>query len=584
MVRSVRVAMWGAGGGAQSASTRLLAQGGAGAFVGGMLRVTPGETLYASIGLAGRPGGPQGNTTCGGGGAAGQRGGSGGGATRLERANGQLLLLAAGGGGASGYQNTTHTGRLAAYGGAGGLDQGGTTLLETYNTSLLIRSFQTGATLQRGGLPIQTNGTCPVCSFESGQSQRGGASNCSVYGSGGGGGFFGGAGACLGAAGGGSSYSVFLSTDVSEAGFMTTPGGTFSRFFQQGIANGQTDIQPAGNGSLTLEWTWPAQESDTATPSPSASLIPPSLIPTPTATPAVVTEQTHIHRVCYQGPVNATGSLPVRLTCPPGTLIAAIHYANCGTNTGSCGSYMRGTLCSSQAATTNALTAACVNKNNCSVVPSTFCGSCYTRAGTTLYADIACGVVPAQAIAQTLQAAKDSAQSLGTTRASLVSRIRLRSTYIQSEGQMRFGELLLLNRSGLNVLSPSTAVATASSTMPMTMDDWYTCGVPLNSPLAAIDGNLCSYVRLQNDPVPWWSVQLNTPIPIGNLTTLRVFTADILQDLTGLFYDYSYQIDGATLELLGASGQPILAVTLPWLSQLPRPYSLNLTDIALSLP
>jgi hypothetical protein len=105
-----RVHMWGAGG-ANYLGTSPITPGGAGAYVTGLLAVTPGEQLRLIVGRAGGDRAGAGFDWEGGGGmgAGNQNQQSGGGRSALQRWNGSsyLELVTAGGGGSAGGNNVT---------------------------------------------------------------------------------------------------------------------------------------------------------------------------------------------------------------------------------------------------------------------------------------------------------------------------------------------------------------------------------------------------------------------------------------------------------------------------------------------
>ena len=188
-VTSLSVSLWGAGGGRS---------GGSGAFVSGLLTVTPGETLTLIVGGGG------GFTTSSTGNAFGG-GGEGRGSV------GVFTINSGGGGGRSGIRNSGNTEVVTAGAGGGG---GNSTNGAAGGLAVGNSSTGGGGTQSAGGA-----GADPGSAFQGG--------NATGLAGGGGGGYFGGgAGTAFGGGGGGSSLMTALTGFVGEAGSNGNNSGT----------------------------------------------------------------------------------------------------------------------------------------------------------------------------------------------------------------------------------------------------------------------------------------------------------------------------------------------------------------------
>ena len=254
----VRVNLWGAGGGstAYTEPPGYVGFGGSGAYVTGILLVTPGETLKAIVGLGGSTGNKSSTLDFGGGGGGGPGGASGGGRSAIQRFDGSEwkdIVVAGGGGGASGYNPYATVSsdpyllyklRSYGYGGSAGLNSGCDGYWEWPDGDYNVISGsvdQSGAFTNQGGIidpfcqimcaDYTTNTTCldRHCIGAEGQNGLGGdVSTCFYSGSGGGGGAYGGAGSCYGAGGGGSSDLSALTNSINSedgvCGSSSAPG------------------------------------------------------------------------------------------------------------------------------------------------------------------------------------------------------------------------------------------------------------------------------------------------------------------------------------------------------------------------
>jgi hypothetical protein len=235
-VTSLSVRLWGAGG-----AGNLNGIGGAGAYVEGILPVTPGETLVIMVGQ----GGTTGTSVYGGGGTGAQGSASGGGRSAIIRGSASVPannLVVAGGGGA---------GRLAS---AGGVRRGGGRARWNTNAEAGVGD---GSTVVAGG-GGQTNGTGGTAG--SGGAGAGFAGSALLGGAGstgGGGGWGGGGGGGVSSTeassgGGGSSRTDLLLNATGEDSVNgTTAPNQSSSFYIAGVANGGT-AGVGGNGLVVI--------------------------------------------------------------------------------------------------------------------------------------------------------------------------------------------------------------------------------------------------------------------------------------------------------------------------------------------
>jgi hypothetical protein len=246
--RSVTVYMWGAGGGGGYTGTGSL-YGGAGAYLQGVLTVTPGATLTIIVGGGGvyreNIGG---NTTSsyGGGGTAGAASGSGGGRSAIRVSGASDDLVTVGSGGGASYINTdncyggngdsvTGTGGDSGisgiyYGGKGG----------TQSAGGIVGSGNSGSGGTAGSK--YTGGNANV------SAQSGGGGGSGYYGGGGGGYYTPGSGG-----GGGSSFTANLTSIVAiNSPDRSTAPNTASPYYQTGVASGGATGLGGGNGLVVI--------------------------------------------------------------------------------------------------------------------------------------------------------------------------------------------------------------------------------------------------------------------------------------------------------------------------------------------
>ncbi len=237
-VTSISVKLWGAGG---------ACAGGSGAFISGLLSVTPGETLTLIVGGGNGVSYRLGERSYGGGGS--WRGvsdvlaGGGGGCSVILLGNTQLAVVGAGGAGTY----ATNTGNFSL-GGGGGILTGGTS-----------GNGVTGGTQTSGGTSFDPYGV-------TGGSLSGG--DALGRGAGGGSGYYGGGGGSqigekgLFGGGGGSSLIANLTGLIAEPGQLGSTGGVLPGGFgdidyQLGIGVGGTggigsDGGNGGNGRIVI--------------------------------------------------------------------------------------------------------------------------------------------------------------------------------------------------------------------------------------------------------------------------------------------------------------------------------------------
>ena len=237
---SISVYMWGAGGAGGYSGV-----GGAGAFLGGLLPVTPNSSLTVIVGQGGTVNG----TSAFGGGGVGSVGGwtgGGGGGGYSGVFNGSTPLVIVGAGGGAAFYN--------AVGGCG-----------DSVTGTGIRGTTNGATQSGyGGTQIAggAGGTGGLANGSAGSYLQGGAGDPS-WSAGGGGGYYGGGGGATdngigGSGAGGSSYSTLLSNIVASNSPNTgaNPPNTSSTYYVSGVAAGGSNYNVVGgNGRVVFVYT-----------------------------------------------------------------------------------------------------------------------------------------------------------------------------------------------------------------------------------------------------------------------------------------------------------------------------------------
>jgi hypothetical protein len=234
---SITVYMWGAGGAGGYSGV-----GGAGAYLQGVLSVTPGSSLTVIVGQGGTVNG----TSAFGGGGVGSvggwtGGGGGGGYSGIFNSSTPLVIVGAGGG-------------AAFYGAVGGCGDSvtGTGIRGTTNGST---QSGYGGTQSAGG----AGGTGGLANGSAGSYLQGGAGD-PAWSSGGGSGYYGGGGGATdnsigGSGAGGSSYSTLLSSIVASNSpntGMNAPN-TSSTYYASGVAVGGSGYEVVGgNGRIVL--------------------------------------------------------------------------------------------------------------------------------------------------------------------------------------------------------------------------------------------------------------------------------------------------------------------------------------------
>lgn len=237
---SISVYMWGAGGAGGYSGV-----GGAGAFLGGLLPVTPNSSLTVIVGQGGTVNG----TSAFGGGGVGSVGGwtgGGGGGGYSGVFNGSTPLVIVGAGGGAAFYN--------AVGGCGD-SVTGTGIRGTTNGAT---QSGYGGTQSAGG----AGGTGGLANGSAGSYLQGGAGDPS-WSAGGGGGYYGGGGGATdnsigGSGAGGSSYSTLLSNIVASNSPNTgaNPPNTSSTYYASGVAAGGSNYNVVGgNGRVVFVYT-----------------------------------------------------------------------------------------------------------------------------------------------------------------------------------------------------------------------------------------------------------------------------------------------------------------------------------------
>jgi len=261
---SVYVKMWAAGG-----AGGINYSGGSGAFVGGILNVTPGSNLTVIVGGAGMRAVNSGTMAggFGGGGACGSSSnphswyaGSGGGRSAIQIVPGTDYVTAGAGGGCGTGNN------WGSSGGAGGAPDGSAGKDNSNGIQGGAGSGKGGTTTSGGGA---TNATSPAVNSVSGSYLTGSAGGGSAYGGGGGGGgYYGGSGGsgytdmggAIGGGGGGSSYTANLISPVNIAGnygdtSSTVPAPNNTDLdYVSGVGIGGYYSGNGGNGLIVIYW------------------------------------------------------------------------------------------------------------------------------------------------------------------------------------------------------------------------------------------------------------------------------------------------------------------------------------------
>ncbi|MBS1983119.1 MAG: hypothetical protein JST16_03010 [Bdellovibrionales bacterium] len=240
---TVRVKMWGAGGGGS------LGTGGGGGFVSGTLAVTSGEALTVIVGQGGASSGS--TTTYGGGGSSigssgGINRGSGGGRSALRRSSTELMT-AGGGGGGAGWASATNGGAAGGTTGSAGANYPGGAVGGAAGSSSSGGSGGSGY----GGYSAGTSGS-QYAGGNGGNGAAGGGGGGGYYGGGGGGGGTNSDGGAGG--GGGSSYTGSATSAANTAASGVTPGNNSDSDYSSGIGVGGAASTAGGNGRVVISY------------------------------------------------------------------------------------------------------------------------------------------------------------------------------------------------------------------------------------------------------------------------------------------------------------------------------------------
>jgi hypothetical protein len=546
-IAQVKLTMWGAGGNGGSGSagsSSWMATGGGGAFVTGILDVTPMEFLNVTVGL-------------------------GGGGASIVRRSGVTLVVAAGGGGASGYYGNPPTGawRTNGWGGGGGLSKGCDPVFEVPSNGRI-----TITTLYGLGGPANGTNSCPFCQ---------GGFNCTSYGSEGGDGDFAGANSCYGGAGGGASLLTNLrDSDRSESAVCgsSRPGGTRNPYYSGAIANGGLQGK---NGLVVLEWVWPnpIYLPPSVTASPISQSATKSFGASGTQSPSAIIYQ-HVpksHLACSVGPA-AVSTLSV--LCPAGSTIGSISMG-CGTYAGTCGNY--------ELVGCNAMTKqmqgfvqrTCTGANGCSFSGAQLCSGSQdddSCVGAELSAVLQASCVPGAAMLEA--EALGAMDALDVTSTTQLRYVQFQSVMELSDGIMGFAELQIFTRDGVNIAMQGTA--TSSSVLNSDAygpNDYYICGATSHIASAAIDGNACTFFAANYDAQPWWKLDLGYGVPLSDIAHIDIYVRQAYNNPYGATIDYSYQLDSASVTLADAADNIFFTGTLPWLSTVSQPFVVNVSAV-----
>ena len=249
VTKSITVYMWAGGGGGGYAGTGAL-YGGAGAYVQGVLSVTPSSTLKIIVGGGGAIAYyPDSSYTYGGGGTGGGDCGSGGGrsAIRVSGATDDLVTVGAGGGSAYWDYANSYGGNGDSVTGTGG--NGGTS---TPYYGGLGGSQTAGGAVGYGDYGYGNSGGSKYTGGNA-RNETGGGGGAGYYGGGAGGYYNAGSGG-----GGGSSLTTNLTSLVvyNSPNRYSAPN-TASPYYQTGVAAGGLNGQTGGNGLVVITYLGP---------------------------------------------------------------------------------------------------------------------------------------------------------------------------------------------------------------------------------------------------------------------------------------------------------------------------------------
>jgi hypothetical protein len=551
------VMLWGGGGGALSI---VGGNGGAGAFVTGTLSVVPGEILTVLVGTGG-------TTTA--------TLASGGGRSAIQRSSVDIVSAGGGGGGAGGIRNGSRT---SSYGGGGGVSNGC-----EVNYEIFINGYISSMT---------------TIGLGANQTHAGISSYSCMYSATGGDGYFAGGGSCYGG-GGGSSYTELLADSIMSSSSCNGIAGRSNMYYKQGVGIGGSRIAPTGaSGAVIINWLWsvPSMTGSamatgsltatyntlTATKSSGASASPTtSVSPTSTLTAAVQQVVGSRHIVCATGPTTAN---EMQLECPSGSFFYSIDFATCGTYSGSCGNFRRDNCNLMPRRTIQLMQDACVGATNCSFTGAQLCeispiGNAECDSRVLSYA-VQGSCMPGVTMLQTeVNAAVTRARRGDITPATLLRYIRISSTMAISDGMMSFAELAVITNAGVNIALSGNASSSSVFQGGNGINDYDICGADSDIPSAGIDGSRCTFVAMNYDVWPWWELDLGYGVLLNTLSRLALYARPPFDDADGYSHDYSYQIDSAIVVLVDPDGNTIFANNLPWISVLPIPFIINITQV-----
>ena len=144
---------------------------------------------------------------------------------------------------------------------------------------------------------------------------------------------------------------------------------------------------------------------------------------------------------------------------------------------------------------------------------------------------------------------------------------------------MSFAELAVITNAGVNIALSGIASSSSVFEGGNGINDYDICGADSDIPSAGIDGSRCTFVATNYDVWPWWELDLGYGVLLSSISRIALWARPPFDDTDGYSHDYSYQIDSATVVLADPDGKAIFANNLPWISVLPVPFVINVTQV-----
>lgn len=171
----------------------------------------------------------------------------------------------------------------------------------------------------------------------------------------------------------------------------------------------------------------------------------------------------------------------------------------------------------------------------------------------------------------TVSARQDAARFLAVSGCSAdLSAIRVLTGPQYASEVLNFGELELINSSGVNIAR--TATASFYGTEPTQS----ACGQTMDAAWRAIDGDTCTYVSAIRPPggQAWWLARFPA-VQLSQLNRINFYIRDDSQ--YGRMW--AFRTNGAIITLFDGDGVPFVNVTLPSnLDTLAKPYTISLSS------